>query len=416
MRFLTQAALIVTALLFAGAAMAQNEGRIYGKIYTVDDDILEGLIRWDKNEASWVDILNGTKEIPREYRREARRLGGDDQRSDRGRSIEFFGITIGSDGDVGWSGTASSGIRFGHLKELEVIGDNRALLILKDGEEVEFRGSSTDLGSSIREIVIEDKDRGEMELVWDDIERIVFEPTDYDKPSNFGERLYGTLTTRRGEQFTGYVCWDIDELFTNDILDGEERDRDRRIKFEKIQRIERYSSSAARVFETNGEDIILRGTNDVNDENRGIVINDPDLGEVTVEWADFDRLEFSRPERVITYDDFDGARRLSGTVYTEDGESHTGKIRWDNDEEYTWEMLNGEYRDVAYSVEFISVKKIEKRGGASCVVTLRDGRELHLRGSNDVTDDNKGIFITGDDDETVLVSWDDFEMVEFAAK
>ena len=43
---------------FVVSALA-DPGQIYGKIYTTDDEVLEGFIRWDKNEASWDDILDG---------------------------------------------------------------------------------------------------------------------------------------------------------------------------------------------------------------------------------------------------------------------------------------------------------------------------------------------------------------------
>ena len=49
----------------------------------------------------------------------------------------------------------------------------------------------------------------------------------------------------------------------------------------------------------------------------------------------------------------------------------------------------------------------------SARVTLLDGRRFVLRGSNDVNDENKGIFIRVDDGETVMLDWDEFERVEF---
>ncbi|MBD3333194.1 hypothetical protein GF356_10120, partial [candidate division GN15 bacterium] len=79
-------------LLAATGATADNEGRIYGKIITVDGDTFEGLIRWDKNEANWVDVLNGNKELDEsvydEFASERRR-----KYSDRGAKVEFFGLT-----------------------------------------------------------------------------------------------------------------------------------------------------------------------------------------------------------------------------------------------------------------------------------------------------------------------------------
>ena len=129
-RFFSLALIIV--FIFSGFAVAENSGRIYGKIYTVDGDILEGLIRWDKNEGNWVDILNGTKDISRNLDKYE---GSNRKRySDRGRSIKIFGLKIvDTDHSVYWSSMASSGIRFGHIKTMEMVDDDRVLLVLKSG-------------------------------------------------------------------------------------------------------------------------------------------------------------------------------------------------------------------------------------------------------------------------------------------
>ena len=50
----------------AGPAWAQDGDRIWGRIYTTSGDVYEGFIRWDRNEGSWVDVLDGSKEIPEE--------------------------------------------------------------------------------------------------------------------------------------------------------------------------------------------------------------------------------------------------------------------------------------------------------------------------------------------------------------
>jgi hypothetical protein len=403
--------IIVAAIaVFALTAGADDSGRIYGKITTTDGDEFQGFIRWDKNEGSWVDILDATKEMPKEKAKKSRR-----KYRDRETTIEIFGLKIGSSGSsTNWWSTAQSGIRFGHIKMLEVIDDDGALLTLKSGEEVEFREGSTDIGDGIREIVIEDENDGEIELVWDDLEMIEFMDAPTDEESIFGERLYGTLMTRRGDEFTGWVCWDVDELFPVDILDGEDNRRSRKIKFSKIASIERYSSSGATVTLKNGDEMVLRGTNDVDDDNRGIAIMDPALGQVIVKWDEFDRLDFTdSPEPPVRYKDFDGGRHLRGTVYDEDGDSFEGTITWDNDEEFTWELLDGDYRDISFDIEFGFIKTIEKKSFRSSIVTLRDGRSFRLSGSNDIDEDNRGIFISLIDGDEVEVEWEDFQRVEF---
>lgn len=404
---------VILMLVLAYAALADDTGRIYGVITTVDGDQFEGLIRWDKNEGSWVDVLDGNKELPRKNMRQSSRR----KYRDRSRSIKIFGVNIGgSDNYWDYLGSAQSGIRFGHLKSLEVIDDNAVLLVTKSGIEFEMENGSTDIGDDIREIVIEDEKEGEIELVWDDIERIDFKASSGKKESTFGNRLYGTMTTRRGEEFSGFVCWDIDELFEEDILDGNDRRRKRKIEFGEIASIERYSSNGATVILKSGDELLLRETNDVNDGNRGIIVSDIGLGQVRVDWDEFEKLEFKAAPRAARYEDFDGGHKLRGTVYTEDGESYTGDIRWDNDEEYSWEILDGDFHDVQFDVEFGYVKEIEKKSYRSCVVTVLDGRSFRLRGSNDVDEDNKGVFVTLDNGDEVEVEWDDFERLTFDNK
>ena len=201
---------------------------------------------------------------------------------------------------------------------------------------------------------------------------------------------------------------------SEDILDGDSRKRRRKIKFKDIKAIERYSSSAATVIFHDDEEIVLRGTNDVDDDNRGIIISDPGFGQVRVNWDEFDRLDFSPMGQAVGYDQFDGGRKLRGTVFTEEDESYTGDIRWDNDEEYTWEFLNGSYRGADFYIEMGLIESIEKKSRRTALVTVKDGRTFRLRGSNDVDQDNKGIFITLANGDVEVVEWEEFDRVEFS--
>jgi len=173
------------------------------------------------------------------------------------------------------------------------------------------------------------------------------------------------------------------------------------------------------VILTDGQEMILSGSNDVDDGNRGIQISDPGLGQVEVEWDEFEAVRFHEPDAHVGCDPFDGGHRLRGTVVTRDGEEFTGWIRWDADEEYSWEILNGEDRDIVYDVEFGNIRTIERDSSRSALVTLLDGRVLELEGSDDVDEDNKGIFIQVDDSSRardggwVLVDWHDFREIRF---
>jgi hypothetical protein len=405
----------ILVILAAGAAFlassaAAEPGRIYGKIHTTFGDVLEGPIRWDKNEVGWNDIIDGSKHLDRRNKESKRR------KYRGGKRINLFGVTVYQESDSWWGSTAQSGIAVGHIKRLVPESDDAAMLELKNGEEVLLENSSTDLGSGMRELVIEAIGEGELELDWRDIDFIEFFDGG-DVESNFGTRLYGTVTTRRSGDFTGFISWDVDEAFTEDKLDGEERRRKRSIEFGDIASIERVSSRSSMVTLKSGRELRLDGTNDVDSGNRGIVISDNNLGRIVVNWDEFEDVKFIDPPREAypRYDEYDGGKRLFGTVTTDDGETFTGYIRWDDDEEYGWELLDGELHDVEIDIEFRNLKSIEKLSRRSSRATLWDGREFRLRNSNDVNDENKGIIImeTEDGEDEIYIDWDEFDKIEF---
>lgn len=380
------------------------ESRLYGKITTRHGETFEGLIRWDKNEVSWVDILDGSKRTTRT----------DSDRRKR-RSVRVLGYEFNFDDDGNHTRTRTSGLRFGNVSRLENAGRDKALLVLRNGDEIEFRGGSTDIGTDVREIVIEDSRRGEIELEWRDIDVVEFmQAPRGTRDSRYGRRLFGTLTTRDGATYTGMICWDIDEVLEEDELDGtDDEGYKRKIRFGDIVAMERYSRRSTEVELRSGERVVLRGTNDVNNENRGILVLDPSLGQVRVDWDGFDRVEFVRPTQAVDYNAFSTQGRIRGTVTDRDGRSYTGTIRWDDDEAYTWELLNGEQDDLEFEIEFGLVSEIERISSRRARVTLRDGRILELRGSNDVNDDNDGIIIETEDGELVFLDWYDFERAVF---
>ena len=88
---------------------------------------------------------------------------------------------------------------------------------------------------------------------------------------------------------------------------------------------------------------------------------------------------------------------------TTSGEELTGLVRWDMDEQTTWELLDGELDGIQFHVEFSQVSAIEKwRYGAK--VDLLDGRSFYLSASNDVNWSNKGIEVRSDD-RVHVVPW-----------
>ena len=150
---------------------------------------------------------------------------------------------------------------------------------------------------------------------------------------------------------------------------------------------------------------------DVDGSIGGIEVSDATLGAVKLDWNDFDRVDFHGTDDEVAAANFDGGHLIHGTVETLGGERYTGDITWDRDEQYSWEMLNGDIRGVSFHIEFGNVERITPTNrGAD--VTLFDGRTFHLSGSNDVDDGNRGLLIRTDGRE-FEIDWDNLSEVTF---
>lgn len=406
------------ALAAGGAAIdvpqAGDQSRLYAQVTLKSGAVHEGIVRWGDIEASWADHLNASREVPeRNLRQRAEALGRAWEPTKR-RSISLFGrrINLGESGPTSRSEVA---IQFGHLRSLEPIDNGRrALARLKSGEEVELLANTSDLGRRVR-LTIHDASTGDARVSWDEIRHIEFMATPPGMTETVGQRLFGVVVTRDGTEYTGNVTWDRDEVLDTEALDGEdESGADHEILFRDVRTIAREGGSRSRVTLRDGQELLLSGTNDVNRENRGILVVDATLGQIEIGWADFAEVRFADPAAAPRYADFDGGRPLIGAVTVEDGQVFHGRIRWDNDEEYTWEMLDGEYVDSEIDVAFASIRSIEK-SLAGALVTLADGRAFEITGSNDVDDDNKGIFVATDEGSLIMVLWDEFRRIDFGS-
>ena len=349
-----------------------GSNRLYGTVHTRDGQALTGFLRWDRNEGSWADLLDATK----------------------------F-----EDGQA----RSQSGIRFGHVAQIQAVGREMAIFTLRSGRQVGMTSRSSDLGSQLRALTVTGP-TGTIDLDWSDIGTVDFEAApSYARPDE--SRLHGTLTTRSGLEFTGYITWDVDEVYTTDQLDGDYRGEDYQIPFGAIHSIARRSSQAADVRLNSGQEIVLSGSNDVNRQNRGISVSDPLLGEVKVDWRNFGNVIFHAPSEEVSLRSFHSDADLTGTVITESGDELRGRIIWDRDEGRSWEMLNARTEDAEAQIEFSRIDTIEK-SSPGARVTLRDGRTLEVYGSNDVDRENRGIVVdTGSQEYTV--SWRDFKEARF---
>jgi hypothetical protein len=406
-RKVTVFAVIFAAVFFAFVGVQAQSGRIYGKVYTQDDEVYQGFIRWDDHETFWDDILDAAKygfsESESEFRPVEKR-------------IEILGIKISWTQDEEVDGHRRFGILMGRLRSIQRRSRNTAVLELKDGSRMRVSSSGTDIGSSNRGIVVFDREVGRVTVDWSDFEKAVFSPEPAGEVETQADwRLYGTVTAWDGREFRGFIMWDNDESLSSDFLDGESRGEDVEIPFSNIRTIQRKSSQSAILELTSGKRLTVRGSNDVNEENRGIMVKVPHFGKVTMDWGDFERAEFERPppEELRGYEYFDPGEPLYGVVWDDEGERYQGRIRWDDDEAATYEFLDGELEGIPVRIEFGDIEFIQRRSSNSAMVTLKSGEIFKLQGTCDVNEENRGVFVEDDGDQVVKLDWDQFYEVKF---
>jgi hypothetical protein len=373
-------------------------GEIHGTIYLRGDASYTGPIRWDKNEAFWDGTLDAKKtEVLEEV--------------DGGFKLNLFGWKLGGGPETRTIGSLA--IPFGHLREVHRRPDGEAALVLKNGYQYVVRcTSSTDLGSGLRELIVEDAERGPIELTWNAVLMVDF--SQGPGPGKDAERLHGTVTVGAAE-LTGFIVWDRDETLAGDILDGEENGEDRKIPFGEIREIEPVSGGS-RVVLKDGREMVLGGTNDVDRGHRGVVVFLSHLGSAEVAWENVRGVTFTDPPPSRRYADFDGGRRLRGTMRSTAGDSYSGEIVWDQDETFTWETLDGEANAIEYAVQFDKIRSVTPKGPASAEVRLTNDDVLVLSGSNDVSDSNRGVTVrrkSGAETTEVTLGWSEIASVEF---
>jgi len=394
-------AVLALGLALAGPAMASDVGYIYGRVELQTGESYEGELRWGDEEAFWDDIFNSDK-VENENLAYFDRGQLERIRSRHSSGWNLLGVF---DPDLNHMFAA----RFGDLKRIDVKGGDDLIAEFRNGRTLRLHGGSNDVGAVI---TVLDPKRGRREVKWNRIRTIEFEDTPAKLADKLGEPIYGTVKTGRYE-FAGRIQWDNDETLTTDELDGETPHGKESIEFGDIAAIRRYRSGALVTLKS-GSDLYLRGTNDVNSENRGIVVIVDGVGSVKVGWQDFDGVKFSRPaESGRAYAEYAKASNLSGTVVARDGRRIDGRIVFDLDESWDFELLQGMNHDTEYLIPFRDIARITRQGLWRSVVELHNGLSIELEGGQDVSRKNEGLLVFAADREPTYFDWRDVTEITF---
>lgn len=385
---------------------AQDEGFIYGKITTIDGDTYQGQMRWgDRGEGFWTDHFNGNKEDNENYRYLSRRDREDlrDKQRDRN-GWNSFSISWGREE---WETTHEFRTEFGNISKIEINRRSVAELTLRNGEKVYVEDGSDDFGTTI---TILDEELGSTKLKWSRIEEVEFMPTPSRLKNRIGDALYGTVEYYGGS-ITGFIQWDHDERYTTNVLDGDTRDGDMKIEFENIKSIERDRSGST-VITNSGRELYLRGSNDVNSSNNGIIVN-TEFGRVDISWREFKKAEFTKaPNSGKPYSAFE-VKKLNGTVTTTSGKTLSGDLIFDLDEAYNFEMLQGSDHNIDYFIPFSSIKSFAPRNYDNATIILKNGTELLLGEGRDVSEQNDGVLVFSGNGDPEFIQYENIKTITF---
>jgi len=407
---------LFVALIITGANTnanaATDEGFIYGKITMSDNSIYTGQIRWGREETFWTHIFNSTKlsnDNLKLLSRRDRKLLDENSKSSNRSTWFSFRIDFSSYQNEYNHVFATE---FGNIKSIKILGREEVEVELKNGEIIELEGGSNDIGTKIK---ILDTEIGEIDLKWKRVEKIEFMQTPSSLEYKIGEPLYGKVVTSDGE-FSGIVQWDLEECVSTDKLDGDSDNGDVSIEFGKIKSITKERRGSL-VKLKSGKEIYLTGTNDVNNDNRGVAISVDGIGRVEVGWRDFKSVIFENRAKTSgkKYDDFKTNKNLYGQVKTIDDNLFSGIIIFDLDEGSGIEILNAQIDRTEYWIPFANIKKITPKNSSYSRIELKNGKKLLLGKSQDVTDRNNGILILKDKDDTEpkYIPWDRIDEISF---
>lgn len=352
------------------------QGFLYGRVTTVEGGTYEGRLRWGGDqEAFWDDYFNGPKHgnawlahVP------------SGQRPVEHRTISILGFKI-LQRRVPDKLDRVFMVPFGEIARIEARGRDVRVL-LKNGTVADLdRLGASDIDDGLR---IWDARRGTVFLDSLRIRSVELLPT---APLAAPGRLQGTVHTRQGD-FTGFIQWNRDDCVGTDELRGYTASKELKLRFDTLRSIAR-SRDGARVTLLDGRQIDLSDTPDAGHDNRGIYVEDPRYGRVTIPWDAFERADFTPGGSGPAYSDFPPGRPLAGSVTTRDGRHLAGRLVFDLDESETPDTLDASAKGVGYTLPFSRIAAIAPPGR----VTLRSGETLDLESAGDLGQANAGLLI-----------------------
>jgi len=169
--------------------------------------------------------------------------------------------------------------------------------------EVSFRDGSQkklcctdDLNRGKLSIIVKNQEYGHIEIKMNDIEMVTFRGAsmrgqDY-KQYGLVSRLMGRIVTTDNDVLRGRIIFDLDEAFSSEILDGEHGGYSYKIPFNLIRKIIPQGTESSDIILKKGAVIRLSRYIDVDEQNRGCLLETPKGEYIYVPWNNIREITF----------------------------------------------------------------------------------------------------------------------------
>jgi hypothetical protein len=105
-------------------------------------------------------------------------------------------------------------------------------------------------------------------------------------------KLAGTVCLANGTSYSGLIVYDLDESIDIEMLNGEKDDIQYLLPFRTIQKISPKNYYYTQVTLKDGDMLLLGKTQDVSDQNTGILVFESDSKYHYVPWRDVEEIVF----------------------------------------------------------------------------------------------------------------------------
>ncbi|TDR16798.1 hypothetical protein [Marinicella litoralis] len=408
MKKLIQLGLLSTAFSIWAA---NPEPVIYGTATETNGKQVTGTIRWGDQEAFLSDVYNGNKiaTIGVEHLTDDEKEALEDHQPGPQARIGGLQVTFKS-----FFGKEIKrpyfNLPFGSIAKL-TIDESKDLYqaTLHDGTVIKSHNDTNDLSDEVYFLTPEG-DTIEYDL--DELSSIEFSKAP-DDAKRFDQAIYGTITSDLGT-LKGRVMWDKDERMVSEKLDGHENGQEYNLKFSEIRSIERKGNKS-KVELLDGTVLMLGDTNDVDNGNRGIWLDNPNHGRIEIRWAQFQKLTIQEVDvEWMDFDDYQAIQSpLKGLITLKDESTVVAEtMAFDLNQQSPFEMLDSDVDESNRHIPFKNIKKLTRVNDSGVELTLHDDTKIFAYGNRSVSRDNNGVMVKTSDQHQ-WIRWADIESIAF---